>query len=72
MRLPTTPQQWNVIAWTGIAMFVLMGALGIYVSWNPKHYDADLVLQLRKYSLICWGCGGGIYGVKRLVTALYA
>lgn len=73
MRLPdvpTTPEQWNVIAWAGIAVFVIMGGVGIDFSLNPKQDDADLVLQLRKYSLICWGLAVGTYAVKRLFTLL--
>ena len=72
MRLPdvpTTPEQWAVIAWLGIVLCAVIGLAGLYVSLNQPPAKADLALRLRYYSLAFLGLAAGIYAAKRLVAA---
>ena len=64
---PTTPEQWQVIAWSCILLFAVCGFVGLYFAWNAPAGKADLAIQLRNVSLAFWGLAAGIYAVKRVV-----
>ena len=67
MRIPTTPEQWQVIGWTFLAVFVIAGSVGFYFSLRREAADADELAQLRRIALSFWGLAAGLYVTMRLV-----
>ncbi len=68
MRLPdepTTPEQWQVIAWGCIVVFLLIGAVGLYYSLNAPEDKIDLARQIQYRSLAFWVMAAAVYGTKR-------
>lgn len=64
---PTTPEQWQVIAWASILLLIVLGGVGVYFSLQAPPDKIELARQLRYYSLGSWGLATGIYAVKRLL-----
>ena len=63
----TTPEQWQVIAWASILLFIVVGGVGFYFSLQAPPDKIELARQLRCCSLGFWGLAAGIYTVKRLI-----
>jgi hypothetical protein len=64
---PTTPEQWQVIAWGAVMLFVVVGSIGIWYSFSAPAAKVDLARQIRWYSLSLWALAAVIYGVKRAI-----
>ena len=62
---PTTPEQWQVIAWAAILLFLVAGGVGQYFAWHASPETAERARQLRHYSLAFWGLAAAVYAVKR-------
>lgn len=65
---PTTPAQWQVIAWAAIVLFLVVGSVGFYFSFQTPPDKAQLAQQLRYSSLAFYGLAAAVYGVKRVVA----
>jgi len=65
---PTTPEQWQVIAWAAIVLLLVVGSVGLYVSFQAPPDKAQLAQQLRHYSLTFYGLAAAVYVVKRAVS----
>ena len=65
---PTTPAQWQVIAWAGIVLFVVVGSVGLYFSFHAPPEKVQLAQQLRSYSLTSYGLAVAVYAIKRIVA----
>ena len=65
---PTTPAQWQVIACTAIVLFLVVGSVGFYFSFQAPPDKAQLAQQLRYYSLAFYGLAAAVYAVKRVVA----
>ena len=65
---PTTPGQWQVIAWASIILFVIIGSVGLFYSYQVPPDKIDLARQLRTYSLIFYGMAAAMYAIKRLIA----
>ena len=75
MRLPdepTTPQQWQVIAWSAILLAIVLGAIGFWCSYMAPAQKTDLAGQVRWCSFAAWGVAGALYLVKILVERFLA
>ena len=68
---PTTPGQWQVIAWASIILFVIVGSVGFYYSYQAPPDKIDLARQLRTCSLAFYGLAAAVYAIKRLVAAFF-
>lgn len=64
---PTTPAQWQVIAWAIIVVFVVIGSIGFYFSFQAAPEKAQLAQQVRYYSLAFYGLAAGVYAAKRII-----
>jgi len=64
---PTTPEQWQVIAWASIVVLLFLGSVGLYVSFQAPPEKIELARQLRHYSLVSYGLAAGVYATKRIV-----
>jgi hypothetical protein len=62
----TTPEQWEVIAWAIIILFVVLGAVGLYFSYQAPA-DKPGVSQFRFLSFCSLGVAAAIYVVKRVI-----
>lgn len=62
---PTTPEQWQVIAWAAILLCLVLGGVGLYFAWQAPSEKAELARQLRDYSLAFWGLAAAVYALKR-------
>ena len=66
--VPTTPEQWSVIAWSVIAILAALGVVAIYYSTGAAVAHPDAAQQLRHVGLDCWGLAIFIYVLKRVIT----
>ena len=57
---PTTPEQWQVIAWAAILLFLVVGGVGLYFAWHAPPEKAELAQQLRHYSLAFWSLAAAV------------
>ncbi len=64
---PTTPEQWQVIAWGAVILLAVLGTIGMYYSFRASADKADVAAEVRYYSLACWGLAATIYAIKRLI-----
>jgi len=69
---PTTPAQWQVIAWAAIVLFLVVGSVGLYFSFQAPPDKAQLAQQLRYSSLAFFGLAAAVYAVKRVIAFLLA
>ena len=69
---PTTPQQWQVIAWGLIVVCVAAGVIGFWYSLHVPPGKAEVARGIRWYSLACWTMAVAIYGVKRLFERFFS
>ena len=67
---PTTPEQWQVIAWGTVMVLGLIGCIGFCYSLGAPVAKADLAAQIRWYSLVCWALAVAVYAVKRIIERL--
>jgi hypothetical protein len=68
---PTTPEQWNVISWTAIAIFAAMGTAGLWVWLRAPAAKAEEARQLLWLSLTSWLLTAVVYAGKRLVARIF-
>ena len=61
---PTTPEQFKVIFWATIIIFVGLGAIGMYFSWGAAPDKAELALKLRNYSLASWAIAAIVFVLR--------
>ena len=62
----TTPEQWEVIIWAIIILFVLLGAVGLYFSYQAPANKPG-VSQFRCLGFSSLGVAAAIYVVKRVI-----
>ena len=71
--VPTTPEQWSVITWSAIVIFVGLGAVGLYYAERAPAVPAaaaEAADQMRRLSFGCWGVAAAVYVCKRTLTRL--
>ena len=68
---PTTPEQWKVIAWGLIGLCVVLGSIGFWYSFRAPAGKAQLIQEIRWYSLVFWAVAAAVYGVKRLMERFF-
>jgi hypothetical protein len=62
----TTPEQWEVVAWAAIILFVILGAVGLYFSSQaPAGKPGVSLLCFLGFS--SWGVAAALYVVKRVI-----
>jgi len=64
--VPTTAEQWQVMAWGAIVLLVILGAVGLYVEWRAP--NIELAERARYLNFIAWSVALGIYLIKRVLT----
>jgi hypothetical protein len=64
---PTTPEQWQVIAWGTVILLAGMGGVGLCYSLAAPAAKADLAAQIRSYSLASCALATAVYTVKRII-----
>jgi len=68
LREPSTPAQWQVIAWASILLLLIAGSVGLYYSFHAPPDKIELARQLRNYSLVSYALAACVYGIKKLIA----
>lgn len=66
--VPTTAEQWQVIAWGAIVLLVVLGSVGLYVEWRAP--DVVVAERARYLNFIAWSAALVIYLLKRVLTRI--
>jgi len=64
--VPTTAEQWQVMAWGAIALLVILGSIALYVEWRTP--DVVVAERARYLNFLAWGVALVIYLFKRVLT----
>ena len=63
--VPTTPAQWNVIAWTTALLLAAMGTAAWYYSSRAAPADAE---TLRRIAYASFGAAAAVLVFKRIIA----
>jgi hypothetical protein len=65
---PTTPEQWQVIAWAAILALVGIASCGFYFSFHVPPERVAAAQSLRHLSISLLALASLIYVIKRVIT----
>lgn len=64
---PTTPEQWQVIAWSTILAMATLGAICMYLAFKATAKEASDARDFRWLGFVLWGLAVAVYTVKRVI-----
>ena len=74
-RLPDkrpTRQEWLVVAWAAIVIFIVLGVLALYLSFGAPPEKAQIAARARTYGAVSLGLASAIFLVKELIQRFIA
>jgi hypothetical protein len=66
--LPTSREEWHVVAWAFIVVFMMIGTVACWYAWHSPAENPDVAAKLWQIGLGSWTLAALTWGLKRAIA----